>query len=68
MERFRRMQCHWQPPRNFYRQDPSVFYLYVAPHHGIADHSLHGTRLLAQHAQLHQLHAQESLVLSLMKF
>lgn len=65
MECFWCLLSHWQQDGDCNKQDPPVFYLYIPAHDGFSDHHLHGTRFLAQPAQVYYGGEKKSVVLSL---
>ena len=63
MECFWRLYSHWQQDGDRNQQDQAVFYVHFRPHHGIADHYLHGAGILEKYAEIYLGGETESLVL-----
>lgn len=53
MECLWRLFSHWQPDGYCHQQDPAIFYVHLHPHHGLADHHLHGAGLLEKYAEVY---------------
>ena len=53
MECLWRLLGHWQPHGHCHQQNPPVFYLCFNPHHGLADYTLYGARILEKYEEIY---------------